>query len=112
MPALLARMSMSAFLGNGRGPFQFGIDRTVRFREGLDDFLRDIFGNDLGRVGFSIGVFKNESRFRGFEGLAVGRSRKEQAAGRNRYETGGAGAGIWHKERDLSRIIPACETGF
>ena len=92
---------MGAFLGDGRRPSQFGVDGTVRFCERMDDFLRGILGDDLGRVGFSIGVFENERRFARFNKLAVGRSRKEQTASRDRNQIGGEGAGFRHKERVL-----------
>ena len=103
---------MGAFLGDGRRPTQFGVNGTVRFCERMDDFLRGILGDDLGRVGFSIGVFENEPRFARFNKLAVGRSRKEDAAGRNCYETGGKGSGFRHKERHISSRSAACATGF
>src|SRR5260370_22439477 len=101
MPALLARMSMGAFLGDGRGPSQFGVDGTVRFCERMDGFLRGILGDDLGGVGFSMGVFENERRFARFNKLAVGRSRKDQTASRDRNQIGGEGTGFRHKERVL-----------
>ena len=105
-------MGMSAFLRDGCRLSQFGVDRTVRFRERMNNFLRDVFGEDLGRVGFSISVFKNESRLRRCDELALGRSGKEQTASRDRNQTGGDGTGFRHKERDLSSRIAAGATGF
>jgi hypothetical protein len=105
-------MGMSAFVRDGRRLSQFGVDRTVRFRERMNNFLRDVFGDDLGRVGFSISVFKNESRLRRFRELALGRSRKEQTASRDRNQTGRQGTGFRHKERDLSSRIAAGATDF
>src|SRR5437588_11012265 len=112
MPALLARMGMSAILGDGRSPSQFGIDRTVRFCDRMDDFLGDIFGDDFGRVGFSVDVLENESRFGRFHELAMGRGREEKTTGRNCYETGGEGSGFRHKERHISSRSAAFATGF
>src|SRR5207237_9863395 len=112
MPALLARMSMGAFLGDGRRPSQFGVVGTVRFCERMDDFLRGILGDDLGRVGFSIGVFENEPRFAGFNKLAMGRSRNEQTRSRDRNQTGREATGFGQKERLLSSRIAASATGF
>src|SRR5712692_7106390 len=112
MPALLARMSARAFLGDGRRPSQFGVDGTVRFCERMDDFLRGILGDDLGRVGFSIGVFENKPRFARFNKLAVGRSRKEQTASRDRNQMEGEGTGFRHKQRILSSRIAASATDF
>ena len=105
-------MGMSAFLRDGRRLSQFGVDRTVRFRERMNNFLRGVFADDLGRVGFSISVFKNESRLRRFGHLAVGGGRKEQTASRDRNQTGGEGTGFRHKERDLSSRIAAGATDF
>jgi hypothetical protein len=78
----------------------------------MDDFFRGIFGDDLGRVGFAIGILKNESRFRRCDGLAVGRRCKKKTAGTDESKMGGKGTGFRHKERDLSSIIAACATGF
>src|SRR6266571_6625249 len=105
-------MSMGAFFRDGRRPSQFGVDRTVRFCERMNNFLRDVLGDDLGRVGFSVGVFENESRFGRFSELALGRSRKEQTASGDRKQIRGEGTGFRHKERDLSSRISASATDF
>ncbi len=103
---------MGAFLGYGRRPSQFRVDRTVHFCQRTDDFLWGIFGDDLGRVAFSIGVFENEPRFARFNKLAVGRSRKEQTGSRDRNQIGGEGTGFRHKACVLSSRIAASATGF
>ena len=78
----------------------------------MDDFLGNVFGDDLGRIAFSIGVFENESRFGRFDHLAVGRSRKEQTASGDDNQTGGEGGDFRHKERHLSSRLAACATDF
>src|SRR5436309_14458900 len=112
MPALLERMSMGAFLGDGRRSTKSGVNGTVGFCERMDDFLWGILGDDLRRVAFSISVFENEPRFARFNKLAVGRTRKEQTAIRDRNQIGGEGTDFQHKARVLSSRIAASATGF
>ena len=56
----------------------------LQFGDRMDDFLRLVCGNNLGRIGFTVSVFENEFAFRGFDHLAVGRSGKEKTAGKDR----------------------------
>ena len=84
----------------------------LQFGDRMDDFLRLVCGNNLGRIGFTVSVFENEFAFRGFDQLAVGGGRKEQTEGKDGNQTGGEGAGFRHKERHISSRSAACATDF
>src|SRR5438477_5137899 len=84
----------------------------LQFGDRMDDFLRLVCGNNLGRIGFTVSVFENEFAFRGFDHLAVGGGRKEQTGGKDGNQTGGEGTGFRHKERLLSSRSAACATDF